>query len=80
MARLGCVCSNPWANDLEERKVKAFVGDEKRELSLIQAKINARESYGEGYNGDRMCRVALIRISQNFVSGDDGDCWSPDSR
>ena len=55
---------------MEDREVKSFVGDEKRELSLTQAKINARESYGEGYNGDRMCRAALIRISRNLASGD----------
>ena len=47
---------------VEKREVKAFVGDEKREVSLIQAKINACESHGEGYNGDRECRATLIEF------------------
>ena len=53
-----------------EREVREFVADEKRELSVTLAKINARESYGEGYNGDRMCRAVLFRISQNLAPGD----------
>jgi len=33
-----------------ERELRALVADEKTELSVVEAKIKARETYGEGYN------------------------------
>ena len=38
-----------------EREVREFVAGEKRELSVPEAKINARESYGEGYIMETAC-------------------------
>ena len=63
-----------------ERELRALVADEKTELSVVEAKIKARETYGEGYNGARMCLDPLIRISRNLAPDDVGDYRSPDSR
>lgn len=63
-----------------EREVRALVADEKTELSVVEAKIKARETYGEGYNEDRICMDPLIRISRNLAPDDVGDYRSPDSR
>lgn len=50
------------------------------ELSVVEAKIKARELCGEVYNGSRFCIDPLIRISRSLSSGDVAGCRPPDSR
>lgn len=47
------------------------------ELSVVEGKINARESCGEGYNEDRMGMDSLRRTSRGLASGDGGDVGLP---
>jgi hypothetical protein len=49
-------------------------------LSVIEAKIKERELCGEVYNGSRLCKEPLIRISRSLSSGDVAGFRPLDSR
>ena len=52
-------------------------GSHRTELSIVEAKIKARELCGEGYNEDRMGMDSLRRTSHSLAHGDMGDCRFP---